>query len=400
MTDARPLDLLVTLWPSFPHFAQFADDPRLAGIRLNSAMVSNAEIEQELGIAAAHRGSVPLFFDVKGRQLRIVEVDAQPDHLECVLNHPIAVQTPTSVLFKGGEDSARLDRLADGGRRLIFHRGPRFAVRPGESLHIRHPSLRVSGNLFTEQELQKIATVRGAGFTRYFLSYVESARDVDEFRELVGRDAEVWLKIENPKGLQYVATEFRKEPNLVLVAACGDLYVEMERPHAILGALRMIVEHDPEACVGSRMLLSVVQEPLPPMLRSALQYIAERRPETSDLHRMLMAVLHRPVPSLADFAQLAWLYDIGYRRMMLCDELCLKGELLTTAVHAFDAFRTSYGAPITKASPLISKGHSAAGSTSAPAATTTPPRPTVSAPIKGPRILWTPLRSPPRGGPK
>ena len=40
--------------------------------------------------------------------------------------------------------------------------------------------------------------------------------------------------------------------------------------------------------------------------------------------------------------ELAWLYDIGYRSMMLCDELCLKDELLELAVSAFDAFRTDY----------------------------------------------------------
>lgn len=48
------------------------------------------------------------------------------------------------------------------------------------------------------------------------------------------------------------------------------------------------------------------------------------------------------VPACADFSDLAWLYDIGYREMMLCDEICLKDVLLSAAVNTFHAFRLSY----------------------------------------------------------
>lgn len=76
-----------------------------------------------------------------------------------------------------------------------------------------------------------------------------------------------------------------------------------------MAALKLIVEKDSEACVGSRLLLSVITE---------------------------------PVPSCADFLELAWLYDIGYRKMMLCDEICLKEGLLATAINAFESFREAY----------------------------------------------------------
>ena len=307
--NKRKLNLLTTLWPSFPHFAGFSHDARLSGIRLNSAMMSSSELDHELKLATSPGVTVPLFFDVKGRQLRVEEVHFNEKYLDITLNHPIEVETPTVVQFKAGEDSALLKELAEGGRRLIFEGGPEYNVHPGESLHIRHPSLKVGGPQFTDKELVKIAKVKKAGFQRYFLSYVECQKDVDEFVEFVGKDKEIWLKIENKKGLEYVATEFKRQPNLKLVAARGDLYVEIERPHQILAALKFIIERDPEACVGSRMLLSVI---------------------------------HEPVPSCADFSELAWLYDIGYRHMLLCDELCLKGELLGVAVNAFDSFRREY----------------------------------------------------------
>jgi len=303
------LDLHVTLWPSFSHFPLFANDARLSGIRLNSAMISNPELEQELLTINNMKPSVPLYFDVKGRQLRIAEVHENPDHLDVTLNHPIEVQTPVLVLFKAGMDAALLDHVEENGYRLIFKGGPKYLVRTGESLHIRHDSLRVMGALFTDAELAKIDKVVKAGFSKYYLSYVECQRDVDMFLELIGKDAEVMLKIESKRGMEYVAREYKKQGNIFLVAARGDLYVELERPHEIIEALELIIQKDPEACVGSRILLSVVAE---------------------------------PVPSCADFLELAWLYDKGYRRMLLCDELCLKEDLLGTAVGAFEAFSVAY----------------------------------------------------------
>ena len=301
---------MATLWPSFPHFSRFASDLRLFGIRLNSAMISSIELEQELKkISLLDKTTVPFFFDIKGRQLRITEFRLNPDYLDITINHPIEVKTPVVVLFKAGEDYAVLDKITEGGQRLIFAGGPSMMVKPGESLYIRDASLKVSGNQFIQQEMEKIEMVKAFGFKRYCLSYVQNQKDVDEFLEIVGKDSEVMLKIENVKGLEYVAREFKKKPNLSLIAARGDLYVEIERPHEIMDALRLIVEKDPEACVGSRLFLSIVDG---------------------------------PVPTCADFLEIAWLYDIGYRKMLLCDEICLKEQFLTAAVNAFDSFKKAY----------------------------------------------------------
>ena len=137
---------------------------------------------------------------------------------------------------------------------------------------------------------------------------MEDQRDIEEFREHVG-NTEIIAKIENQNGLDYVATRFKKEDNLSLMAARGDLYVELAKPHHILEALKLIIQKDPDASIGSRILLSLVNS---------------------------------PVPSCADLSELAWLYDLGYRKMMLCDELCLKEDLLSRAVNVFDSFRASY----------------------------------------------------------
>lgn len=299
-------NLLVTLWPSFPHFNDFAYDHRLSGIRLNSAMISSSELDHELTLLKSFKHSIPLYFDIKGRQMRIEEVIPNKKNLICTLNHPVEVETPCVVLFKAGEDVALLDHLEDDGKKLVFRGGPHYNVLPGESLHIRHHSLRVKGDIFTTYEREKIEKVRKFGFKRYFLSYVEKQSDVDQFLELVGKDSEVWLKIESLAGMNYVVREFKKQDNLVLVAARGDMFVELDKPHDIIKAQRIIINRDPKACVGSRMLLSI---------------------------------LNGPVPSCADLTEIAWLHDIGYHNMMLCDELCLKKELLDTAVDVFCGIR-------------------------------------------------------------
>lgn len=308
-------NLFVTLWPDFPHFPQFAFDDRIAGIRLNSAAVFGAQIDSCLAKIDEVKPKIPLWFDVKGRQLRIEKVNFNPDYLDIVLNHPIEVPLPVPVLFKGGEDQALLVKI--DGRRLRFAGGPKWMVREGDSIHIRHPALKIGKPLFTDFEKEKISKVRAFGFKKYFLSYVGSQYEVDEFLELVGRGSEVYLKIEDKAGLEFV-NNFEKQDNLHLVGACGDLFVEVDRPHDIIPALELIIEKDPSALVGSRLLLSVIKK------------------EENGTDKPTIKC--NPVPSFSDFAQLAWLKKIGYRNVMLCDELCLREDLLSVAVGAFTEF--------------------------------------------------------------
>jgi len=301
------LNFYVTLWPSFPHFEKFTGDKRLSGIRLNSAMMSAFDLDKEFSIVKGLINPIPLYFDIKGRQLRVKEVIPNKERLELILNHPIEVETPTSVLFKAGADGAPLEKIIDGNH-LIFEGGPDYKVYPGESIHIRNPSLIVKGPTFLDYEIEKIEKAKQAGFKKYFLSYVESQRDIDEFREFVG-NSEIIAKIENKKGLEYVAKKYKNQKNLNLMAARGDLYVELDKPHEMMDALKMIISKDKGAHVGSRILLSIVRN---------------------------------PVPECCDFMDLAYLYDIGYRNMMLCDELCLKEEWLDNSVNVLQAFRENY----------------------------------------------------------
>ena len=332
------LQLMVTLWPSFPHFERFAHTWDIAGIRLNSAMMHTHELETELEIVGDRwrdSSTRPLYFDVKGRQPRVVEVIENDDqYLDLRLNHSVDFSLadpsgrPTGVLFKAGGDLAIIDRIEEDGRRLIFRKGygPRYVVNPGESVCVKADDFRILDGTFSAHELEKIRMVRDAGCKRWFLSYVESQDDVDQLLALVGEDAEIMLKIENKAGLRYVREEFDKSrnPNLRLVAACGDLYIELDSPVDTLFSLREIIAADPDAIAGSRMMLSVMKD-----------RHKERDEELRDEYKEA---------DLCDFAHLAWLYDAGYRTMMLCDEICLDETLLARGVHAFRFFARDYSA--------------------------------------------------------
>jgi hypothetical protein len=298
----------VTLWPAFPHFARYASDNRIQGIRLNSAMMEASEIDSNFETKSKN-ASVDQWFDIKGMQMRIREVvsDHHTDHLEFILNRPVKCKTPFPVYFKAGEDGAMCVEVKKG-KHFIFKGGPKYEVRAGESIHIRDPH-EVGGPVFLDYEIEKIQKIVNMGFTNFYLSYVWAQSHVDQFRNFIGKNADLRLKIENQKGLEWVASAWRPQKNTSLVAARGDLYVEVEHPHDVMSACKLIVDKDPDATVGSRMLLSLVNQ---------------------------------PVPRCADLSDLGWLYDIGYRNFLLCDELCLEDELLGACVNVFDAFREDY----------------------------------------------------------
>jgi hypothetical protein len=124
-------ELIATLWPGFPHFTEFASDTRLDAIRINPAKIPINDLVAAVSKLNVRDAPVPLFYDVKGRQLRVEQSFHFVDHLEVRLNHPIRVDLTDPktrrIAFKAGTDFATLDRIEEDGRRLIFKidsRGP------------------------------------------------------------------------------------------------------------------------------------------------------------------------------------------------------------------------------------------------------------------------------------
>jgi pyruvate kinase len=306
------MNLHITCIPSDPHFHEFCNDPNVAGIRMNGLLFKACNLAEQAALIPIGP-TVPLWFDAKGRQLRVEESISYKDHLELVLNHSIqGMNTPHAIIFKAGEDWAMVEKVVDGGKRLVLRSDgyPKYRVNPGDSIHFRDRNISIADNLFTNDEKDKIEQVVKAGYSNFYLSYVERDRDVSEFRELIGAHAQLILKIENTKGLEFVRNipgpiSFKQYyPNTQLACARGDLYVEVDRPHDIVAAQKLIIDTDHDAIVGSRMLLSL---------------------------------FNNNVPSCSDINELAYLKNLGYENFLLCDDLCKKGSALHRAVETFTA---------------------------------------------------------------
>lgn len=286
---------IVTAPPYAPFLDEVARHPLVCGLRLNTVMPLRGGPAEALERLQAL--GQPLWVDLKGRQLRVVGA-AIPPYTEVHLSHPIQVDTPVDAFFADGAECARVAAVA--GNRLILEDGPRRLIGPGESVNIVHPSLKIEG-LLTPTDRAYLAAMREAGLTRVMLSYVESPADVEEVRQLLP-NAEVMLKIETQRGLDYARRHKNSQGRLV--AARGDLYVEVPRPHQIVNALRDIIIADPQAVVASRLFDSLARH---------------------------------PVPASADIGDAAFLLALGYRTFMLGDAVCLQRDPVLEALNLLEA---------------------------------------------------------------
>ncbi len=289
------ISAIVTVPPYAPFVDEVAAHPLVRGLRLNTVMPLREGPGEALDRLSRH--GQPLWVDLKGRQLRVAGA-AIPPYSEIFLSHPIQVQTPVDAFFSDGREMGRI--VAVDGNRLILEDGPRRLIGPGESVNIVHPSLKIEGTL-TDTDRAYLAAMRARGLKNVMLSYVESPADAAEVRELLP-EAEIVLKIESERGLAYARTHQAAHGRLM--AARGDLYIEVLRPHRILRALQMVVEADPHAIVASRIFDSLA---------------------------------YQPVPESADIGDVAFLLTLGYRAFMLGDQVCLKRDSVIEALNLLEA---------------------------------------------------------------
>ncbi|MBK9968171.1 MAG: hypothetical protein IPP07_26210 [Holophagales bacterium] len=118
---------IVTLPPYASFAREVANHPLVTGLRLNTVMPLAGETRREALERLSSLGK-PLWVDLKGRQLRVVEA-ATPPFTAVRVSHRLRVPTPCDVFFGDGREAARL--LAVDGDRLILEDGPRRVVGPG-----------------------------------------------------------------------------------------------------------------------------------------------------------------------------------------------------------------------------------------------------------------------------
>lgn len=288
---------IVTVPPYAPFIQEVVRHKIVSGLRLNTVMPVKEPLENLLKRLQDLSEGKKLWIDLKGRQLRTVGY-ATPPFTDVRISHKISVKTPVTAYFGNGKESATIVGVEEN--RLIFLEGPKRVVGPGESINIVDPTLVIQG-YFTKRDLAYIEASKNIGSHNYMLSFVESEADIAELYRHDDK-ADIVAKIESINGLDFVENNYKQ--NCRLMAARGDLYIEVERPHKILEAVEKIIQKDKEAIVASRIL-------------SSLAVSAE--------------------PSCEDISDVAYLIKTGYKTLMLGDEVCLKRESVIGALNLLEA---------------------------------------------------------------
>lgn len=293
---------IVTIPPYAPFIDEVVNHPIVSGVRLNTVMPVKGTLEDLLKRLHDQARDKKLWVDLKCRQLRVVGYGVPP-FTEIEISHPIKVNTPVTAYF-GDKEQATV--LEVDGRKLIMQDGPKRVVGPGESVNIIDPSLCIEG-YFTDTDLRYIEAGQKVGVDTYMLSFVEQRKDVEKFKKIYPQ-ATVVAKIESQKGLRYVRNEWKGEARLM--AARGDLYMEVGKPHDIIRASEDIVCKDAKAIAASRIFESLA---------------------------------HSLEPSCSDIGDADNLLRMGYRTLMFGDEVCMRRESIISALNLLSAIADRYG---------------------------------------------------------
>lgn len=295
---------IVTMPPYAPYLAEVLRHSIVSGIRLNTIMPVKDSLEdalKRLSDETATHGK-ELWVDLKARQLRVTTYGVPP-FTEIELSHRISVDSGAKAYFSDGRESATV--AAVNGNKLIMLEGPKRVVGPGEAVNIPHPSLQIEGNL-TDTDKRYVEAAVKIGLHNYMLSFVEGTSDIDALRAL-DPEAAVVAKIESTRGLRYVADEWKGGTRLL--AARGDLYIELRMPHHIIPALEDIIAKDKTAIAASRIFPS-------------LAYSLE--------------------PASQDIGDVDNLLRMGYRTLMFGDDVCMQRDSTISGLNLLKAMAVRY----------------------------------------------------------
>lgn len=320
------IQTIVTIPPYAPFIREVVRHKSVSGLRLNTVMpVKESEqledMLKRLDDETKKAGNKELWIDLKCRQLRVKEYWVPP-YTKIRISHNIKVETPVTAYFSDGNEHATVVEVDGDG--LIMLEGPKRVVGPGESINIIHPSLSIEGFL-TDTDKRYIEAACKVGIHNYMLSFTETQDDIETLYKLDG-DANAVAKIESRKGMDYVKNEWGKDnedksvkQNAVitnqslmksrLMAARGDLYIELSKPHEIIDAVETIIKTDPNAIVASRIFNSFS---------------------------------HSLEPTCNDIGDVDNLLRMGYKTFMLGDDICMRRESVMSALNLFSAMAERY----------------------------------------------------------
>ncbi len=235
--------------------------PYVEAVRYNTGMSSAYEPLEVIRRIQEYARPLhkPVWIDLKGKQLRVIEWANLPDG-PIVLNHRIKVRMPAKVYFRG-DDCCDLKEVVDGTK-IYVDPLPKAPVGRGQSVNILSSKLEVEGGLLPLDH----AYIKGAleeGVTNFMLSFAESLADVGELEDALGKHiarsktTRICLKIESQAGVNFVnKTHFSVLQRYRLMAARDDLMIQIGGLN-MLDVLKSIVKKDSNAICASRLFLGL-----------------------------------------------------------------------------------------------------------------------------------------------
>lgn len=272
-------------------------NPYIAEVRFNTGAQTPYSPEETLRILKqlSVKYRKRLWVDLKGRQLRVIKW-ADPLFSCIELNHNIELEYPAKVFFRNG-DEVNITHVKSGNK-IFVDPLPKYALGAGQSVNIIAKNIEIEGYLI-DRDKEYLSACRSLGIRFIMASFVESFTDLAEITSLLPR-AKIICKIESEKGLQLIS---HYNMSGRLMAARDDLYLQTGQNPKMIKHLRSIIKSDPKAICASRIFLSL------------------QKNDSVDF---------------ADFADLELMYRIGYRRFMLCDNVC--NYCFEKAIHAWKEF--------------------------------------------------------------
>lgn len=259
------------------------ENPYISEVRFNTGAQTPYSVDKTLNIlkALSIKYNKKLWIDIKGRQLRVTKW-ADPLY-ECIeLSHKVQVLYPAKVYFRNG-DRVNITHIKDGNK-LFVDPLPRYALGAGQSVNIIAKDIEIEGYL-TEKDKLYLKTCKNKDIDNIMASFVEQYEDLSEILMILP-NAKIVSKIESLKGIDFIS-KYNVVPNLM--AARDDLYLQAGEGYNVIRLLKTIISKDSDAICGSKIFLSLEK---------------------------------RETPDLADFTDLELMYKIGYRKFMLCDNIC------------------------------------------------------------------------------
>lgn len=269
-------------------------NPQISEVRFNTGVQTAYSIDETLDILKnlSIKYNKKLWIDIKGRQLRVTKW-ADPLYSCIEISHRVQVLYPALVCFRNG-DRVSITHIKEGNK-LFVDPLPRQALGAGQSVNILAKDIEIDGYL-TEKDKAYLRACRKKDLNYIMASFVETFDDLAQIRQILP-SAQIVSKIESLKGMSFI-TQYNV-PNLM--AARDDLYLQSGQNYSMLNHLKAIIERDSGAICASKIFLSLE--------------------ETVDL---------------ADFADLELMYGMGYRKFMLCDNVC--NYSFAKAIQAWEEF--------------------------------------------------------------